>query len=67
MLGRFTSRSGRRARDERGATAVEYGLLLTGIAALLALVVYAFGDNVTDLFTNTCETVSNARAAGDCQ
>ena len=67
MLGHFLSRSGRRTRDERGATAVEYGLLLTGIAALLALVVYAFGDNVTDLFTGTCETVTAARNTGDCQ
>jgi pilus assembly protein Flp/PilA len=67
MLGHFLSRSGQRTRGERGATAVEYGLLLTGIAALLALVVYAFGDNVTDLFTDTCETISDARATGDCE
>ena len=41
---------GRRTRDERGASAVEYGLLITGIAALIVVVVFAFGGNVTDLF-----------------
>ena len=51
--------------DERGATAVEYGLLLTGIVALIVLVVYAFGDNVLDLFVNTCTTITGL-AGGDC-
>src|SRR5690242_18498536 len=30
-------------RDERGASAVEYGLLVAGIAALILAVVFAFG------------------------
>ena len=34
-------------RDERGASAVEYGLLIAGIAALIVVVVFAFGDNIT--------------------
>ena len=33
--------------DERGASAVEYGLLIAGIAALIVVVVFAFGDNLT--------------------
>ena len=37
-------------RDERGASAVEYGLLIAGIAALIVVVVFAFGDNITDIF-----------------
>ena len=32
--------------DERGASAVEYGLLIAGIAALIVVVVFAFGDNL---------------------
>ena len=32
--------------DERGASAVEYGLLITGIAALIAIIVFAFGGVV---------------------
>ncbi|MGI8524303.1 MAG: Flp family type IVb pilin [Nocardioides sp.] len=47
-----------RARDQRGASAVEYGLLITGIAAVIALVVFAFGGVVRDsLFGSTCTAV----------
>ena len=30
-------------KDEDGASAVEYGLLVAGIAALIVLIVFAFG------------------------
>ena len=43
-------------RDERGATAVEYGLMVALIAAVIVGVVTALGGNLTTLFTN----VSNA-------
>jgi pilus assembly protein Flp/PilA len=53
--------------DERGASAVEYGLLITGIAAVIALMVYAFGGMVTGLFSHTCGSVaSSAGNAGAC-
>lgn len=53
--------------DERGASAVEYGLLITGIAAVMALTVYAFGGMVTGLFTHTCSSVaSHAGNSGAC-
>ncbi len=42
-----------RVRSEHGASAVEYGLLITGIAALVALTVFAFGEAVASLFTDT--------------
>jgi pilus assembly protein Flp/PilA len=35
-----------READERGASAVEYGLLMAGIAAMIVLIVFAFGDYV---------------------
>jgi pilus assembly protein Flp/PilA len=44
--------------DERGASAVEYGLLIAGIAALIVVVVFAFGDNIKDVFGETCEAVA---------
>ena len=43
--------------DERGASAVEYGLLIAGIAALISLVVFAFGGGVGGLFNDTCDTI----------
>lgn len=36
--------------DENGATAVEYGLLAAGIAALIAIFVFALGDDLVALF-----------------
>jgi pilus assembly protein Flp/PilA len=54
-------RSVRQRRTDRGASAVEYGLLIAGVAAMIVLVVFAFGDNVTDSFSQTCETFANPR------
>lgn len=39
--------------DERGASAVEYGLLVAGIAALIVAAVFAFGGLVEGIFTDT--------------
>ncbi len=43
--------------DERGASAVEYGLLIAGIAALVVAVVFLFGGAIKDIFDETCATV----------
>jgi pilus assembly protein Flp/PilA len=55
-----------RSRSERGASATEYGLVVSAIAAVIAVVVYSFGDNVTDLFDDTCDTVAAARSTAEC-
>lgn len=54
-----------RARDDRGATATEYGLLAAGVAALIAVVVFAFGDAVTDLYDRTCAEFAT-HVGGSC-
>jgi pilus assembly protein Flp/PilA len=41
-------------RDERGASAVEYGLMIAGIAALIVVVVFALGPVVMEMFDDTC-------------
>jgi pilus assembly protein Flp/PilA len=56
----------RRARDERGASAVEYGLLIAGIAALIVAVVFLFGDTLTSIFSETCEDVAVNVDSADC-
>jgi pilus assembly protein Flp/PilA len=48
------------SHNEDGASAVEYGLLLTGIASIIAAVVFLFGGAVTDLFDHTCDTIDTA-------
>jgi pilus assembly protein Flp/PilA len=40
----------RLARDESGATAVEYSLIIGGIAAVIIVVVYALGAKVNNLY-----------------
>ena len=51
--------------EERGASAVEYGLLIAGIAALIVLVVLAFGDNISAVFDGTCDSIAtNDRLSG---
>ena len=48
-------------RDERGASAVEYGLLIAGIAALIIVAVFGFGGAVlSHLFQNTCDSVGSS-------
>jgi len=41
---------GRLFRDEQGATAVEYGLLVAGVAAVIVVVVFALGRKINNSF-----------------
>ena len=43
---------------ERGATAVEYALLVTGIAALVVIVIFALGGGVFGLFDDSCSSIA---------
>jgi pilus assembly protein Flp/PilA len=53
--------------DEHGASAVEYGLLIAGIAALIVVVVFAFGGVLQNIFNHTCSSVAvSDTAAGTC-
>lgn len=52
--------------SERGASAVEYGLLIAGIAALIVVVVFAFGGSLSGIFSETCSTVTQSATDNDC-
>jgi pilus assembly protein Flp/PilA len=39
-------------RDEEGATAVEYGLIVAAIAGLIVVVVFLLGNKVNNAFGN---------------
>ena len=54
------------ASDERGASAVEYGLLVAGIAALIIAVIFAFGGVLNGVFDNTCGSIANQGNSGSC-
>ena len=44
-------------RNQDGASAVEYGLLVAGIAALVVAIVFVFGGIIKDAFQGTCNRV----------
>ena len=46
--------------EERGASAVEYGLLVAGIAALIVAVVFLFGGFIKEIFSDTCQGIKNS-------
>ncbi|MDO9458449.1 Flp family type IVb pilin [Nocardioides sp.] len=45
--------------DERGASAVEYGLLIAGIAAFIVAVVFLLGGTVQDAFQGTNDSIED--------
>jgi pilus assembly protein Flp/PilA len=51
-----------RRDEEKGASAVEYGLLVAAIAALIVIIVFLLGNVVKDVFTKTCDTISSSAA-----
>jgi pilus assembly protein Flp/PilA len=56
-------------RDEEGASAVEYGLLVAGIAALIVAIVFIFGGMISSVFSDTCTSITTHDASGstaDC-
>jgi pilus assembly protein Flp/PilA len=51
-----------RMKNARGATAVEYGLMVALIAAVIIVVVTALGGGLRDKFDDVCGAVTG----GDC-
>ena len=49
----------RHAKQDDGASAVEYGLLVAAIAAVIVVIVFALGNVVKSKFQSTCNTVDS--------
>ena len=49
----------KRPCDDSGASAVEYGLLLAAVAAVIAIAVFALGGAVRDMFSESCATIDS--------
>jgi len=49
-------------RDDSGAAAVEYGLLIAGIAAVIVAIVFTIGTKVSDAFQTVCTKLNNGTA-----
>lgn len=51
-------------RNDDGASAVEYGLLVAGIAALIVAIVFIFGGVIKGAFKDTCSTIATKGVSG---
>lgn len=47
-------------KDERGATAIEYGLIAGGISLAIVTAVFLFGDQLTNLFETIGDKMTDA-------
>ena len=57
-------------RNEEGASAVEYGLLVAAIAALIVVVVFVLGGIIQKAFDDTCDEIAEhqrSAATKDCK
>jgi pilus assembly protein Flp/PilA len=56
-----------RAGMDRGASAVEYGLMVAAIAAVIVGIVFGLGGLVQNVFKDTCNSIkASTTAAGNC-
>ena len=56
-------------KGDEGASAVEYALLVAAIAALIVIVVFAFGGLIQNIFSDTCTAIGDgttSAASGAC-
>jgi pilus assembly protein Flp/PilA len=57
-----------RDTKDRGASAVEYGLMVAAIAAIIVGVVFGLGGVVQEIFTTTCTQIhEGVNTNADCQ
>jgi pilus assembly protein Flp/PilA len=59
----------RHQKSDEGASAVEYGLLVAAIAAVIVVVVFALGGLVKDKFNSTCNGIKSngvSTSTNDC-
>ncbi|WP_346959858.1 Flp family type IVb pilin [uncultured Arthrobacter sp.] len=65
MLALYTNLSVRLRGDEKGATAVEYGIMVSLIAVVIIVAVTLLGGTLTDTFTQVqCSVSGGTYAAG---
>jgi pilus assembly protein Flp/PilA len=63
MMDKFRSLTPSARRTEEGASAVEYGLLVALIAAVVVVAVFALGSLVRNTFQNTCTAIEDGGTA----
>jgi pilus assembly protein Flp/PilA len=53
-------------RHDEGASAVEYGLLVAAIAAVIVGIVFLLGTQVKGAFKTTSDCISNSGTGSNC-
>ncbi len=51
-------------KNDEGASAVEYGLLVAAIAAVIVAILFTFGKTISTVFTNTNTCITNKGGTG---
>ena len=65
MLSLYTNLAVRLRRDEKGATAVEYGIMVGLIAIVIIVAVTLLGKTLDDMFTQVqCSIIGKLYTAG---
>lgn len=52
--------------QEKGASAVEYGLLVAAITTLMFVVLLLFGSTISGVFQTTCDSIKSSSTTGGC-
>ncbi|MCG6568753.1 Flp family type IVb pilin [Tessaracoccus sp. ZS01] len=52
-----------RMKSERGATAVEYGIMVAAIAVVIIAIVFTLGGQLNDLFKGVSDGIKNKGVA----
>lgn len=51
---------------DRGASAVEYALMVAAIAAVIVAVVFGFGSLISNTFQGTSDCIANRQSMPNC-
>ena len=51
---------------DRGASTVEYGLIVFAIAALITIVIFALGAVVEETYSDSCDQIASQAVSGTC-
>jgi pilus assembly protein Flp/PilA len=60
MLYLYTKAKSLLANRDRGATAVEYGLLIAAIAAVIVAIAFTLGGQIQGAFQTTSDCIGNS-------
>ncbi len=53
-------------RPELGASAAEYGILVSAVAAAVVAILFVFGGSVLDVFQSSCDHIGTVAAHQSC-